>query len=135
MTIPLTQSTDGLPNTLYDTVLEDNIDGDFFFDALEDVDPSLDAYVDVGDYAFSIKDPYTPFSFPGEGTADNHGERIYEHISGANVKVFVSKSEDDGSLPSDHTFWRSYFSNETSLGKSKKGWLILVLGTKSTMLI
>ena len=111
MTIPLTQSTDGLPNNLYDTVLEDNIDSAFFFDTLEDVDSSLDAYVDVGDYTFLIKDPYTPFSFPGEGTADNHGERIYCHVLGANIKVFVSELEDDGSLPSDHTFWTSYFSN------------------------
>ena len=31
---------------------------------------------------------------------------------GASIKVYVSELEDDGSLPSDHAFWTSYFSNE-----------------------
>ena len=91
MTIPLTQSTDDLPNTSYDIVLEDNTDGDFFFDALKDVDSSLDAYVDVDDYTFLIKDSYTPFSFPREGTANDHGEHVYCHILGTNAEVFVSE--------------------------------------------
>ena len=77
MIIPLTQSTDDLPDALYDSILGDDTEGDLFFDNLEDVDSSLDAYVDIGDYTFSVKDPSTPFSFPTKGTADDYGEHIY----------------------------------------------------------
>ena len=129
MTIPLTQSTDGLPNTPVDTILEDYIDGDFFFDALEDVDSSLDSYADVGDYTFLTKDPYTPLSFPLERTANDHGEHVYCHILGANVEALVSESEDDGSLPSDHTFWAPYLSNEKLFRPIYQG----MLGTKSIL--
>ena len=79
---------------------------------LEEINTTLDAYVTVGYYTFSVKDPSSPFFIPDEGTAKTHGERIYCHVSGADIKVFVMESEDDGSLPSDHAFWKSYFSNE-----------------------
>ena len=112
MIIPLTESTDNLSDALYETVLEDDVAGDFFFDALDEIDCSLDTFVDVGDYTFLVQDPSTPFLTPDQGNADVHGERIYCHVSGASIKVYVSKSEDDGLLPSDHAFWTSYFSNE-----------------------
>ena len=50
---------------MYMTVLENDTDGDFFFDALEGTDSSLDVIktVDVGDYTFSFEDPSQLYSF------------------------------------------------------------------------
>ena len=55
MLIPLNQNTEGLSDSMYMTVLEDDTDGGFFFDALEEIDSSLDVIktVNVGDYTFS----------------------------------------------------------------------------------
>ena len=111
VTLPITQSNYDLPYVVYNSVLQDDTNGDFFYDALEEVDTTLDAYVTVGDYTFSIKDPSSSFFLLNEGTAEAHGGHIYNHVSGAYIKVCVLESEDDGSLPSDHTFWMSYFSN------------------------
>lgn len=52
MIIPLILSTDNLSDALYDSVLGDDTEDDFFLDALEEVDSILDAYVNVGDYTF-----------------------------------------------------------------------------------
>ena len=67
---------------LYDMILEDDIEGDFFFDALDNVDSSLDTY---GDYTFLVKDPSASFSFIAETNSNNDGELIYCHFSAANV--------------------------------------------------
>ena len=112
MLIPLTKDTEDLPDSMYMTVLEDDDDSDFFFDALEDVDSSLDVIktVDFGDYTFSYEDPSQTYSFSDEGSSAQHGERIYCTTTSAERKVFVSESEDDGTLPQDHAYWQSYFS-------------------------
>ena len=39
MIIPLTQSTDDLHDALYDSLLKDETEGDFFFDALRKLIP------------------------------------------------------------------------------------------------
>ena len=91
-----------------------------------DVDSSLDSHVDVGHYSCSSKDPYTSFSFSRDRTANDHGEHVNCHILGANVEALVSELEDDGSLPSDHTFWAPYFPNENLFRPIYQG----MLGTK-----
>ena len=46
-------------------VMEDDTDGNFFFNALEEIDSNLDVInkVDVGDYTFFFEDPSHPYSF------------------------------------------------------------------------
>ena len=60
---------------MYMTVLEDDTDGSFFFDALEEINSSLDIIktVDVDDYTFSFEDPSQPYSFSDEGFSAQHG--------------------------------------------------------------
>ena len=79
----------------------------FFFDALEDVDSSLDVIktVEFGDYTFLYEDPSQPYSISDEGSSAQHGERIYCTTTGAEHKVFVSESKDDSTLPQDHAYW------------------------------
>ena len=73
------------------------------------MDIHLSWFVNVGDFTFSNDEQLTVFWDPDEGSPSLHGERIYRHISGADVRVFVTDSEDDGSLPHDHTFWTNFF--------------------------
>ena len=114
MLIPLNQITEGLSDSMYMIVMEDDIGGDIFFGALEQIDSSLDVIntVDVGDYIFSFEDPSQLYSFSDEGSSAQHGEHIYCTTTGAERKVFISKSEDDGTLPHNHAYWQSYFSNQ-----------------------
>ena len=46
----------------------------------------------------------TSFTFSPEDTAEDHGECVYQHTSGANIKVYVTESEGERSLPSNHSF-------------------------------
>lgn len=104
--IPLNQTTEGLPDSMYLTILEDDIHGDFFFDTLEKIDSNLDVIntIDVGDYIFSFEDSSNPYSFSYEGSTTQHKECIYCTTIGAKCKVFVTESEDDGTLPHDHAY-------------------------------
>lgn len=69
-----------LPNTMFDNVLEDDVNGDYFYTVLENIDSTLDnvapTYVDLDDYTFLNDDPHLPFTFSPEGTTQDHGERI-----------------------------------------------------------
>ena len=110
---PLTSSSAVLLPSQYDSVLQDDVNGELYFDALEDIDPDLSKhlghYVNIGDFTFSNDNPLSVFWDPDQGSSDLHGERIYRHMLGADICVFVTKSEDDGLHPYDHTFWVKCF--------------------------
>lgn len=57
-------SSDLLPSQ-YDTVLQDDVNGELYCDDLEDIDSDLDkhsdCYVNVGDFPFSDDDPLSIF--------------------------------------------------------------------------
>ena len=108
---------------MYLTVFDDDTDGNFFFNALEEIASSLDVIntVDVGDYIFSFEDPSNPYSLSNEGSPSaQHRERIYCTTTGVECKIFVSKSEDDGTPPHDHVYWQLYFLIRTFLAISTK---------------
>ena len=90
--VPLNQNTKGLTDSMYMTFLEDDTDGDFFFDALEEIDSSLDVIktVDVGHYTFSFEDPFQSYSFSDEGSSAQHGERIYRTTLVLNAKFLLA---------------------------------------------
>ena len=66
-------------------------------------------YVNVGYFTFSDNYPLSIYWDPDQGSAHAHGKRVYRHISGADVRVFVTESEDDVTLPHNHSFWVNYF--------------------------
>ena len=113
LSFPLDDTNENLFPSQYDSVLQDDVNGELYFDALEDIDSDLDKhpghFINVGDFTFSDNDPLLVYWDPDQGSADAHGERIYWHISGADVRVFVTASEDDGTLPHNHSFWVNYF--------------------------
>ena len=114
--IPLDATNDNLLLSQYDLVLQDDVNGELYFDALQDIESDLDKhpgrFVKIGDFTFLDNDHLSVYWDPDQGPADAHGERIYWHISGADVRVFVTTSEDDGTLPHDHYFWVNYFHRE-----------------------
>ena len=99
---------------MYETVLEDDTDCHFFFDALEEINSSLDVIntIDIDDYPFSFEDPSNPYSFSNEGSAAQHREYIYCTTTGAEHKLFVTESEDNSTLPHDPAYWHLYFLNQ-----------------------
>ena len=100
----------------------DVLTDDIYFDSLEDLHSPLDQFnanvtdiVQFGDYTFCTSDPTLPYIEPGEGDPILHGtndqpghQAWYRHTSGSEINVFVTETEDDGSLPSDHSFWRNF---------------------------
>lgn len=54
---PLTSFSAVLLTSKYDSVLQDNVNGELYFDALEDIDPNLKehpgSYNNIGDFTFS----------------------------------------------------------------------------------
>lgn len=72
-------TTDLLPSQ-YDLALQDDVNGELYFDALKDIDSDLDKYgryVNVGDFTFSDNDPLSVSWDPDQGSTHDHGERIY----------------------------------------------------------
>lgn len=76
----LEDDTEDLPDAFYDSILEYDTEGDFFFDALEDVGLSPDAHIDIGDHTFFLEDPFTPFSFLTQGTTDDHDNSFMKYV-------------------------------------------------------
>ena len=97
----------------YDSVLQDDVNGELYFDALDNIDSDLDKhpgrYINVGEFTCSDNDPLSICWGPDQCSAHVHGEHIYWYISGADVPVFVNESEDYGTLPHNHSFWVNYF--------------------------
>ena len=97
----------------YDSVLQDDVNGELYFDALNNIDSDLDkypgCYVNVGDFTCSDNNPLSIYWDPGQCSAHAHGELIYWYISGADVPVFITESKDDGTLPHNHSFWVNCF--------------------------
>ena len=106
----------------YDSVLQDDINWELYSDALDNIDSDLDKhpgiYTKVGEFTFSDNYPLFIYWDPYQCSAHVHGERIYQYISGADLPVFVNDSEDDGTLPHNHSFWVNYFHHAAEIGIS-----------------
>ena len=88
-----------------DSAFQDSVNGEIFYDALEEVDASDDVFfVNIGEFTIGSDEPHTPFIDPAQGNSDAHGERLYRNTDGSICRVFVSESEDDGSRPTDSKF-------------------------------
>ena len=91
----------------YDSVLHD-VNGELYFEALNNIDSDLDKHpglsTNVGEFTFSDNYPISIYWVPNKCSSHVHGGRIYWYISGTDVPVFVNESEDDGTLPHDHSF-------------------------------
>ena len=108
-------------------MFQDDINGELYFDTLEDTYSNLDlhpsCYVNIRNFTFSSNEPLLVFWDPDQVSSDLHGKRIYCHVLGADVWVFVTKSEDHGSLPYDYAFWVNHFHQENVLRHIYQGVL------------
>ena len=104
--IPWNSTTEGITSSQCDSALQDSVNGEIFYDALEEVDASdYVFFVNIGGFTNGSDEPRTPFIDPSQGNSDAHRERLYRNTDGSICRVFVSESEDDGSRPTDSTFW------------------------------
>ena len=68
-----------------------------------------------GQHTFSTEDPTVYYDQPLQGSFEQHGHhQLYAHTSGADVHVYVSESDNDSSLVSDHQFWSNFFTPNIS---------------------
>lgn len=86
-----------MPESCFESALRDIQDDYIYFDALEDYDSELDEFeVNMGDFTFtSDGDVFLPSA---QGSNDMYGLCVYRDITGKEFNVFVSESEDDGSV-------------------------------------
>lgn len=72
--IPWNSTTEGITFAQCESALQDSVNGDNFFDALEDVDSSdVIFFVNIGDITIGSDEPHTPFVDPNQSTSANHG--------------------------------------------------------------
>ena len=53
------------------------------------------------------------YSVPSKGSSLEHGKRVYRHINGYDIRVFVSETKEAEYSPIEYQFWRDYFSSDT----------------------
>ena len=92
--VPASVFTDvGLTELQYQTAVRDTSDDSIFYDATEGSTDD-DLYIDFGDLTLSHDDDDLDlYSVPSEGSSLEHGERIYRHIDGYDIRVFVSETK------------------------------------------
>ena len=113
--VPLTNGREEISNEQVNTAEVDVLTQDIYFDSLQNWDTHINTsdgfnILTFGQHTFSTEDPTVYYDQPSQGLFEQHGHhRLYTHTSGANVHVYVSESDDDGSLVSDHRFWSNFF--------------------------
>ena len=113
VSIQIDALNDGLSPSQYASATQDDVNGDVFYDALDIIDTSDDIfYYTIGDVTLSNDDSGTVYAPPSQGPPLAHNERVYRHTSGDEFRVFVSESEDNTNLPTNHQFWSTYFSRQ-----------------------
>ena len=113
ITAPIGTEEDLLPRELWGSVLQDDNSGDIYVDSLEEIkDGDADAYyLNIGNITIDSEDPEAAFLESDQGTAQDHGERVYLDITGREIRVFVTETESyDGPL-NDH-FWKPYLEQD-----------------------
>ena len=82
-------------------------DGELFYDAAEP--RTTEIFVNHANYTYCTDDQQQYYE-AYQGSGADHGERIYRHTSGHEIRVFVTETEDDGTSPMDSSFWSSFMS-------------------------
>ena len=97
VSIPINSSTFDLPESYFDSAIHDIQGDDTYFDAREDSDSELDKFeVNMEDFTFTSDGDV--FLLSTQGSDDIHGLSVYQNITGNKFNIFVSDSEDDGSV-------------------------------------
>ena len=118
--VPLTNGREEVSNEQVNTAEVDVFTQDIYFDSLQNWDTHINTsdgsdILTFGQHTFSTDNPSVYFDQPSQGSIEQHGHhQLYTHTSGADIHVYMSESDDDGYLVSDHRFWSNFFTPNIS---------------------